>query len=218
MAITQYPGFTDPVLAAQKTFRALLMAMAHPGEVQTLAIAPLKLPPDLALATGATILTLLDLESSLWLHPTWSEDVRSWIQFHTGCRFCEQPHQADFALLGPLDDSLPALDEFALGTPEIPEASTTLLLQLADLDPATAELPPLSLRGPGIQSVRQLSLPIRSDFWQDWANNQQNYPLGLDLYCLAGDRLLGLPRTTQVKVMAPAPSSSNSHAPIGDLN
>ncbi|MGD8889724.1 MAG: phosphonate C-P lyase system protein PhnH [Desulfobacterales bacterium] len=59
------PGFDDTVINAEQTFRAILDAMGHPGQVvQT----PNNLPFPKALnsASAATCLTWLDYETPVW--------------------------------------------------------------------------------------------------------------------------------------------------------
>ena len=59
------PGFDDTVINAEQTFRAILTAMGHPGQVvQT----PNNLPFPKALnsASVATCMTWLDYETTVW--------------------------------------------------------------------------------------------------------------------------------------------------------
>ncbi|MFE4108606.1 phosphonate C-P lyase system protein PhnH [Almyronema epifaneia] len=189
--ITQLPGFLDPVHAAQQTFRALLNALAQPGQRQTTAL--LTPPPGLVPSCAAACLTLLDLETTVWLQPGLSEAVRAWLLFHTGCRFTDHSLAADFALIGDVATA-PALQDFSWGTPEYPEASTTLLIQLATLTGGS----PLTLQGPGISETVTVSAALPARFWQQWSLMTANYPLGLDCWCFADTQVLGLPRTAQI--------------------
>lgn len=189
--ITQLPGFADPVHDAQTTFRALLDALARPGMVQTTAaIAP---PEGLTPSCAAAALTLLDLETTVWLQPGFSAAVQAWLLFHTGCRFTDAPQPANFAIIHDLDTA-PDLAQFHWGTAEYPESSTSLLVQLPALDGGAT----VTLQGPGIKDAIAISLPVGADFWQQWQTITAGYPLGIDLWCFTGDRVLGLPRTAQV--------------------
>ncbi len=190
--ITQLPGFQGAVHDGQRTFRALLNALARPGLVQTTAV--LTPPEGLVPSCAAATLTLLDLETTLWLQVGIPEAVRSWLLFHTGCRFTPDPHRADFALITDLATA-PALTEFNFGNAEYPEASTTLLMQL----PTLAGGAPVSLQGPGIQGAITVDLPVGDEFWLQWQAMGDRYPLGIDAWCFAGEQVVGLPRTSRLR-------------------
>ncbi|MEO0532386.1 MAG: phosphonate C-P lyase system protein PhnH [Cyanobacteria bacterium P01_A01_bin.123] len=186
--ITQLPGFKDPVHDAQQTFRALLDALARPGISQ--ATASLTPPQGLIPGCAAACLTLLDLETAVWLQPGLSEAVHSWLLFHTGCRLTTDPQTADFALIWDIATA-PSLDQFHQGTPEYPETSTSLLMQLPALHGGIS----IALQGPGILNAMRLDLPLTVDFWQQWQEMTVGYPLGIDGWCFAENQVLGLPRT-----------------------
>jgi alpha-D-ribose 1-methylphosphonate 5-triphosphate synthase subunit PhnH len=190
--ITQLPGFGDPVDDAQQTFRALLNALSHPGRLHTLST-PLTPPGGLTPACGAACLTLLDLETWVWLSPAFQTDVKAWLQFHTGCRFTPDPQSANFAILPDMDAKF-SLNHFNMGTAEQPEQSTTLFIQLQTLIGGK----PVLLKGPGIQDQQGIDLPLPDDFWQEWQQNTQNYPLGIDIFFVSQNQVMGLPRTTQL--------------------
>lgn len=191
MLTTQLPGFKDTVHDAQQTFRALLDALARPGIRQT--TASLTPPEGLNPGCAAACLTLLDLEATVWLQSGISESVRSWLLFHTGCRFTAQPQTADFAVIDQIE-TMPRLEEFNWGTAAYPEASTSLLIQL----PALEGTGSATLQGPGILDTIALQTPLGADFWQQWQAMTANYPLGLDAWCFADRQVLGLPRTARL--------------------
>ena len=189
--ITQLTGFTDAVHDGQQTFRALLDALARPGIPKTMG--PLTPPPGLEPSCAAACLTLLDLETLVWLQPGLPEAVRPWLVFHTGCRFTNNPTAANFALIWDID-SAPKLSEFSWGNAEYPESSTSLLVQLPNLTNGE----PVKLQGPGILHEIEISLPLDAIFWQQWATMTTDYPLGLDCWCFSKNQIVGLPRTSQL--------------------
>lgn len=189
--LTSFPGFVDPVHHAQKTFRALLQSLARPGIWQT--TAELTPPPELSASCAAACLTLCDLETTLWLQPELSEDIRSWLLFHTGCRFTTDPQAAEFALIGNVATA-PKLHEFHQGSAEYPEASTSLLIQLPSFEGGMS----VTLQGPGILGTMAVNLPLPHDFWQQWQAMTDSYPLGVDGWFFAADQVLGLPRTARL--------------------
>lgn len=183
------PGFADPVSGAQQTFRAVLDAMAQPGQIQTIET-NLQSPAGFSQAMAAMCLTLLDLDVTVWLQPGISRDCKDWLVFHTGCRLTEHWQQADFAVCDRKID----LTMFNPGTPEYPEASTTVLLQLDSLTQGER----VRLQGPGIKQEIAASPQVSSSFWQQWQANHQRYPLGVDVLCVAGSQILGLPRSIRI--------------------
>lgn len=183
------PGFADPVLHAQQSFRLLLEAMSRPGTLTDLTC-PLEPPAPFGPATAAAALTLFDAETRIWLDETArSDDVAAFLRFHCGCPLTERPEEADFAvcLRWPEDFGL-----FAQGEPEYPDRSTTLLLQLDSLSGDG----PFLLRGPGIAETARLGLsPCPADFAERWAANRAGFPLGIDLILTADRSFCGLPRS-----------------------
>ncbi len=184
------PAFADPVLDAQKCFRAALKALSEPGTRQPLvsvaAIEPLQ-------AAGyALCLSLLDNDTPLWLAPAFDTPaIRANLTFHCGCPIVETREDAMFALLdaAALDD----LSGFYAGSERYPDQSCTLLIQLDRLDRG----PALSWQGPGIDGSRLVGLPLKPAFWQQRAA-RNDFPRGLDaLFCAEGE-VLGLPRSTRI--------------------
>ncbi|MEM6254902.1 MAG: phosphonate C-P lyase system protein PhnH [Cyanobacteria bacterium P01_D01_bin.156] len=192
--VTQLTGFTDAVHDAQQTFRALLDALARPGIPQTTTVSP-TVPDGLMSSCAAACLTLLDLETLVWLQPGLSDDIRSWLGFHTGCRFTSNPDAANFALIWDIVNA-PDLQDFSWGSAEYPEASTSLLVQLPRLTGGAT----VQLQGPGILQNIDVNLPVGARFWQQWEAMTHDYPLGLDCWCFAQGQLIGIPRTSKLVI------------------
>jgi alpha-D-ribose 1-methylphosphonate 5-triphosphate synthase subunit PhnH len=192
-------GFAEPVFGAQETFRALMDALANPGQVQSLN-APLETPAGLAPELAAVALTLCDHDTSLWLDPALieSETIVAWLRFHTAAPLTTDPARAQFALVSSAD-ALPPLGQFALGTDQYPDRSTTIALSV----PSLTGGPDLTLRGPGINDrwyVAPQGLP--HDFVSQWTDNRAEFPRGVDLLLVSGGQVLGLPRTTRITMEA----------------
>jgi alpha-D-ribose 1-methylphosphonate 5-triphosphate synthase subunit PhnH len=186
------PGFDDPVTAAQKMFRLALEAMAHPGRIVEAAgdLLP-KNQSGLSDAMAALALTLLDFETPVWLDRSLAP-ARGFLRFHCGAPMVATPDASRFAFAAD-PAALPDLDEFDLGSPEYPDRSTTLILEVA----ALAEGPGLALRGPGIEAVTGLRVTgLAPGFWHQRQALLPRFPLGLDLFLTSGRRLAALPRTT----------------------
>ena len=91
--------------------------------------------------------------------------------------------------------AMPALGQFAQGTQEYPDRSTTLILQLPALDGGDA----LTFEGPGIRTratIAPLGLP--ENFAEDWRANRARLPRGVDLILTAGDAIACLPRSARL--------------------
>jgi alpha-D-ribose 1-methylphosphonate 5-triphosphate synthase subunit PhnH len=188
-------GFADKVLSAQSTFRSVMDAMARPGSVQRIA-AIAGTPDPMMPGTAAIALTLFDHDTPLWLDSGMSATPHAakWLKFHTSAPIVADPSVAAFALLADAA-ALPALDQFAFGTPEYPDRSTTLILQVDSL----TDGPALELRGPGIDGVAVLRATIQpSDLFERLAINATLFPRGIDLVLVAGDAIAAIPRTTRL--------------------
>lgn len=168
-------------------------AMARPGIVTPLAttLAP---PPPLAPAAGAMALALLDYETRVWLDPMLAaSDVASWLRFHAGAPVTADPADAAFAFVSD-PAAMPALDEFAQGSPEYPDRSTTLVLQVERFAGA-----PVTLAGPGIAKTQAFAAaPLPDDFVAQLAANRARFPRGVDLVFVTADAIAGLPRSTRI--------------------
>jgi alpha-D-ribose 1-methylphosphonate 5-triphosphate synthase subunit PhnH len=188
-------GFTEPVFGAQQTFRALMDALANPGQPQALS-APLEAPAGLASELAAVALTLCDHDTTAWLDTELmeSEAVLAWLRFHTASPVTTDPTRVTFALVSSAD-ALPALEQFALGTDEYPDRSTTIALNIPSLTGGAD----LTLRGPGIDDhihIAPQGLP--QDFLAQWTQNRGEFPRGVDLLLVSGGHVIGLPRTTRI--------------------
>jgi alpha-D-ribose 1-methylphosphonate 5-triphosphate synthase subunit PhnH len=178
-------GFADASRDAAHAFRAALDVMARPGRIARLSGA--HPPAPLSVAAGTLILTLCDPETPVHLagaHDT--AEVRGWIAFHTGAPVSGRA-EAAFAV-GTWDALLP-LDLYRIGEAEYPDRSATLIVEMADLRAEGARL-----TGPGIRDAARLSLPETEAF----RRNARLFPLGLDFFLTAGDRVAALPRTSRV--------------------
>jgi alpha-D-ribose 1-methylphosphonate 5-triphosphate synthase subunit PhnH len=190
-------GFADPVFDAQKVFRAVMDAMAQPGTVQS--SGDLTVPPaPLSAVAAAVALALCDADTPLWLDPAVqsSSAARHWLGFHTGAPLANTPADAHFAIVTDPAE-LMALENFAQGTQEYPDRSTTLIMQVSSLSGGTA----LHLEGPGIEtsaSIAPTSLPRH--FVEQWKQNHARFPRGVDVILAAPEGVACLPRTTRIKI------------------
>lgn len=184
MATDLEGGFADAPLDSARIFRAALTVMACPGRIDTVSgIAP---PSPLSPAAAALLLTLADHETPVWLAGAHDcAAVRDWLAFHTGASFVRRDRASfavgSWAALAPLDD-------YRIGTVEFPDRAATLIVEMEELVAAGT-----AIQGPGIETVVALGLPDEKvlDF------NAARFPLGIDLFLAAGDRVAALPRSAR---------------------
>lgn len=179
-------GFADAPIEAARAFRAVLDALSRPGTLTTLTGA--NPPAPLSQAAGVLALTLFDATTPVHLagaHDT--PALRDWLVFHTGAPLVGA-EQAAFAVGS--WDALQPVTRFAPGTPDYPDRAATLIIEMPELAAQGA-----LLRGPGIKETARLSLPDIAAF----QTNHARYPLGFDTFLTCGDRVAGLPRSTQVE-------------------
>jgi alpha-D-ribose 1-methylphosphonate 5-triphosphate synthase subunit PhnH len=188
-------AFADPVLDAQRAFRAGLNAMAHPGRVVR-APGLVDPPPPLGAAATALCLTLADLDTSVWLDPgAAAPDVVEFLRFHCGCPLVARPSAAAFAVIAD-PGRLAAWDVFAEGTDEEPERGATLIVQVDRLVAGVGR----RLAGPGIDGEVRLSADGLPDAcWRALGAAPGRFPRGIDAFLVAGDALAAIPRTTRVE-------------------
>ena len=182
-------GFADPVPDAQRCFRAVLDAMAHPGWIAraTGVTAPFPLGP----AAAAVVLTLVDHETPLWLDSD-TASARSWIEFHCGAAVVADPAVCGFALAM----GLPDLRRLPAGSHESPETSATVICQVASFDTGKV----YRLSGPGLREPAVLTVNgLPRDFVSIWRRNHVLFPCGIDLILCSGDQLTALPRTVAIE-------------------
>ena len=191
-AHTLAPGLPDDVHDSQQAFRAVLDALARPGQVRT--IGPALPGVALGSALARLLLSLSDDETPVWWQCA-DADLQHWLRFHTGAGVAERADAASFAVFTDVAQGF-ALSDFAAGTAAAPEFSATLLMALPSLEGG----PALAWRGPGIETVQRVGLPgLPDDFWAQWQANHAAFPQGVDIVFTCGDKALGLPRTTRVR-------------------
>ncbi|MBT3069305.1 phosphonate C-P lyase system protein PhnH [Rhodomicrobium sp. Az07] len=190
------PAFANPVFDTQATFRAVMDAMARPGEIRAVpdALTP---PAPLSPSAAALALTLLDYETPFWLDAALgeAEDVARWLRFHTGASVTANPSDAAFAFAAdPL--ALPPLAAFSQGTPDFPDRSTTLVLQVAAFTGGLS----LVLSGPGIASHRDFApSPLAPGFADELRANAGRFPCGVDIVFAGPGSVAALPRSTRIE-------------------
>lgn len=183
------PGFADPMLGAQASFRAILDAMSRPGSIQA-AGGGLVPPAPLMPATAAVLLTLVDADTSIAVASRFAP-ARDWIAFHCGATMVDDPAVAGFVVAA----DCPALDRLANGSDDGPETGATLVLQVERLGEGQG----YRLSGPGLRVPVVLNVSgLPHDFAELWDANHGLFPRGVDIILCAGGSLAALPRSVHI--------------------
>lgn len=194
--VTVQKGFVDPVDGAGQTFRVILDVLARPGTVGDVTV-PAETPKGLSDSAAAIVLTLADYAAPVWLAPSLSTGaITSYIQFHTGALITPEPKQAAFAILETVSHGFD-VNAFHPGTQQYPDRSTTLILQVDELDAGAS----VELTGPGIDgstTFKASGLPTK--FWIEMQKNNAKFPLGVDVILAAPGKIAAIPRSTTIKV------------------
>lgn len=188
-------GFADPVFDAQAVFRAAMWALARPGRSEPVnaGLAP---PTPLSPEAAALALALCDYETPIWLDAALAAvpEVANFLRFHTGAAIVDDPGAARFAIISdPLE--MPDFSAFPQGSPEFPDASATLIVQVAGFSDAR-----FILEGPGIKGKTLFgATPLPEDFTARMAANRVLFPLGVDLLLAGAGGVAGLPRSLTIR-------------------
>ena len=150
---------------------------------------------SLQAVSWALLQALLDADVKVHLGDSVSTNkVRSNVLFHTGCELTADKTQADFIVC----DLATALTwdwrSLKRGSERSPEHSATLIIQVDALQGEAHSV----WQGPGIEHQRDMNTVLDKTFWLKRAAAMA-FPLGVDVILVAGQDLIGLPRTTQVQ-------------------
>ena len=198
-------GFDDPVLHSQVVFRRALQALSMPGRIVDLPQLD-SVPKNGHIASALLLLALVDSDCALWFSPTLAgSDSQAWLRFHTGCRFVQEPSQANFLWLC-AGDPWPLLSEMQVGSDEYPDQSATCIMETSGLQTGV-DNKVWSLTGPGIAAPMGLTAKgLPADFAAQWAGNHAAFPRGVDVFLTSTAQVMGLPRSTvlrQFEVLEP---------------
>ena len=178
------PAMSAAEARAHSTFTALMWALSQPGQIYTL-------PASGLAAFGAIAHALIDLETSYYIDHSELQQLL----IHTGAR--SRPRSVAMYQFYPqlTATAVATLGEAPVGTYLYPDESATLIFGCT-----LSAGRPLRLSGPGIATAIDIRLAGIPDTF--WALREQicRYPLGWDIFLVAYDRVLGLPRTTRIEV------------------
>jgi alpha-D-ribose 1-methylphosphonate 5-triphosphate synthase subunit PhnH len=170
---------------SQQTFRALMWAFSHPGRPYTLTRSGLG-------AFEAISTALLDLETSYYT----SHPLLKRVLAHSGARF-QSIAAAQYQFYPDLSiEMLSELGAVPVGSHADPDTGATLIIGCT-----IGSGRRLWLKGPGIAGSAIVDVDgLPRAFW-DLRASACRYPLGWDIYLVARDEVVGLPRSTTIEVL-----------------
>jgi alpha-D-ribose 1-methylphosphonate 5-triphosphate synthase subunit PhnH len=163
---------------------ALMWATSYPGRVQRL--------PATGLAAFAAIgEALVDLETSYHC----ADPELAPLLAQTGGRPLPVAEAAYLFYVWLAADKLDEVAQAQVGSFAEPHLAATLIL---GCNFGSGQR--LTLQGPGVAGTLELQVGGLPAAWWELRARSINFPLGWDCFLLAGDQLIGLPRTTIVEV------------------
>lgn len=185
------PSITPVEARLHDTFNALMWSLSYPGR-------PQPLPASGRDAFVAIAETLIDLETSFYCPDVALAEHLA----HTGARRAPESKARYHFYPSFCDRDLLGLMEAPVGTLVYPDESASLVigctLPSSDSESATT----IRLSGPGVTGTIELRVgDVPRAFWTA-RERAIRYPLGWDVYLVAGARVAALPRTTMVEVIS----------------
>ena len=190
-------GFNNPSHDTAYAFRQIMNAMARPGRISHFE-PDVVAPHPLHRGTAAVALTLCDFQSPIWISPELDNPgVKHYLRFHAGATLTQSQSDASFAIMSSIAP-MPHLEQFAQGSHEYPDRSTTLLIQVPSLLASGA----CELSGPGLATPRRFSAEgLSPEFCRQMSSNNQNFPLGVDVIFISPIAIAAIPRSTAIRFL-----------------
>ncbi len=187
------PGFADAVHDAQRVFKAVMGAMARPGRPVALSVL-LDVPHPLTQEAAAILLALADYETPVWLDGPLraTAGVTAFLSFHTGVTIVDNRDEASFVVASDVT-TMPHLAKLRQGTPEYPDRSATLLVQVRSFTSSG-----LTLEGPGCKARTTFGFEaMPPSFVGELAANRSQFPRGVDVLLACPQYVAALPRSVR---------------------
>jgi len=190
----------DVVHDIQPVFRKLVTATSRPGTLVVLEREAKTLDVQMECLSSTILLarTVLDPEVTFKVIAKEGEAVSRMINQLTYSKPVDLP-EADFIFIlhdASEEQMKEAINKAKVGNLFNPHESAMIILEVPDVTKGDSMI----LSGPGIQEESFISLPNVSA-WLGVRNEKNiEFPLGIDMYFVdQQDRLIALPRTTQIK-------------------
>ncbi|MFA1712000.1 phosphonate C-P lyase system protein PhnH [Peribacillus frigoritolerans] len=190
----------DVVHDIQTVYRKLVTATSRPGTLVVLDREARTLDVQMECLSSTILLarTVLDPEVSFKVISKAEEAVSRMINQLTYSKPVDLP-EADFIFIlhdASEEQMKEALNKAKVGNLLNPHESAMIILEVPDVSKGDSMI----LSGPGIQDESFLSLPNVSAWLAERNEKNMEFPLGIDMYFVdQQDRLIALPRTTQIR-------------------
>lgn len=185
----------ETVHTAQQIFRIVLDALSRPGKVQKLTT-DAHYAGELYPETMEIARTLLDGEVSFYVanqEKATEDELKIWTLATS-----KSSQEADFIFLPKnttIEQKVEVMKQAKKGTLLYPNESATVVIECEELTDETV----YKLEGPGIKDSHGCSISGAQEWINAREEKNQEYPLGVDLFCIdKSGHLIGLPRTTRV--------------------
>ncbi|WHY96384.1 phosphonate C-P lyase system protein PhnH [Peribacillus simplex] len=192
--------YLDVVHDLQTVYRKLVTATSRPGTLVVLEREAKTLDVQMECLSSTILLarTVLDPEVTFKVIAKEGEAVSRMINQLTYSKPVDLP-EADFIFIlhdASEEQMKEAINKAKVGNLFNPHESAMIILEVPDVTKGDSMI----LSGPGIQEESFISLPNVSA-WLGVRNEKNiEFPLGIDMYFVdQQDRLIALPRTTQIK-------------------
>lgn len=181
-----HPPFTEFERRTRHTFQVMMWGLSYPGRTFDL----------LASGQGAFVdiaQSLLDLETSFYCQ---DEKLTPMLE-QTGARHLSADRASYHFYPELRAEQLQSFKQASLGTLLYPDESATLFIGCKFGQGAA-----LTLSGPGIPPDTTQTIQIGDVPVELWGMRERaiRYPLGWDICLIAGNQLIGLPRTTNITI------------------
>ena len=177
----------------QQTFRCALTALAEP--LRPLSLPEVTAPEGIGMGLWAMVITLLDHDVTVYW-PDMNKSMRANLVFHTGVQIMEEPEKVDWVVLHSDDPNAESvLDRVAIGTHERPDTATSVLMLTSNTSTDVLA------EGPGFENPQELKVELSESLVYRLIQNNQQYPLGFDVFLVGEHSVTGLPRSTRLRVM-----------------
>lgn len=179
------PAHTETEAANRNTFLALMWALSYPGRIYTLTDAPSRSFVSIASA-------LLDLETSFYTpDPALEMTLRQ-----TTARPATIATAAYIFFSSVTESDLTLFEQASVGDMLFPDKAATLILGCT-----FGSGPLLALSGPGVNDIATVHVSgLPPGFWA-LRERMRRYPLGWDIFLVAGADLIGIPRSSAVEII-----------------